>query len=203
MFVVIQPKFKFGDKFHGNMPEITDHAVARARERFNPSKKGTRQWVQDHLLESKYVNTIQDGVGNWSNLFVHDNVLIAITTDNKQIKTVMTNGTEDESKASKGLQTRKEMLSHKIEKIIRVEIKKTQKKFKSTVHNNNLFMAELDIERAELRLKLLRARSEANKNAYKARIKAINERIDELNNEIEQVNAENRQVAHSVALYMR
>jgi prefoldin subunit 5 len=64
-------------------------------------------------------------------------------------------------------------------------------------------MAELDIERAELRLKLLRARSVSRKNAYKARIQAINDRIDELNSEIEQVNAENRQVAHSVAFYMR
>ncbi|MBG9736503.1 hypothetical protein ABD86_25475, partial [Paenibacillus alvei] len=90
----------------------------------------------------------------------------------------------------------------KIEAIVFRELRKAQRLESVTERKHRLTKAELNVERAQLLLKIERARSESTKLACNARINAIDEYIAQLDAEFTKILKEKSAIAKSAIAFI-
>lgn len=168
---------------------ISQHAIDRAVERFGIKRNLADNWIRTNLNKAKFISETISEDGNPARLFAYDRVVFILEAVENRVITIYKPKAPSE-------------ISSKITKLLNRELARFETAERKVERRNTLYKAELEVEIAELNLRLLRARSESKKMALKARIQAIQLRIDELDNEIIEVKREKTAVARGVAAYV-
>lgn len=180
------------------MYDVTEHAIQRAVERLGISKEHARNHLIN-IMQSAYYHGSTPYAKGVRKLYDHvkSKTRIVVSDDNSTIITVykfpeIYEATTEFPK----------FVQEKVAKVVQRELKRFESTERKVERRNTLYKAELEVEIAELNLRLLRARSESKKMALKARIQAIQLRIDELDNEIIEVKRKKSIIAKGVAAYV-
>jgi hypothetical protein len=161
-----------------NNVSLTQHATSRIRERFGVKKRSAAQsWADRHMAKAQYIANVTDKNGVESRMFVSGNISFILDAKADKIITVC-----DVSNDYHAIQ--KAEMKRKVSAFVRAEIdaikataQRSERKFSRT-------QAELQLELAERKLELLRARAPHRKLALQARINALQARADDMDAEI-------------------
>lgn len=178
-------------KFSGKIEGVSTHACEKATERFNVKPSQAEEWIRRNVKQSIYVNILYGDKGSAepSRLYVHKGIGFVLASESNVVKTVM----EPHSYYS---------IQDRVYGIVRSKLRQATEHERKVTRRNNVMKAELNVERAEIDLRLLRARSSGRINALGARRTAITERIAELDDEIREVRHQSTLVARGVAQYV-
>lgn len=168
---------------------VTQHAIDRAVERFGVKRQLAESWIRTNLNKAKFIADIVESNGRDGRLFVNEGIAFIIEKADTRVITVYKPNVPA-------------ALYDKVATIVQRELAKSERQERSIERRNTLIKAELRIELAELNLRLLRARSQATKNAVTGRIRAVELRIAELDAEIDEVRRNKSKVARGVAAYL-
>ena len=168
---------------------ISQHALDRAVERFGIRRNIADNWIRTNLNKAKFISETISEDGNPARLFAHDRIVFILEAVENRVITIYK-------------PTAPTSISGKIAKLLNRELSRFESEERKIERRNTLYKAEIEIEVAELKLRLLRARSESKKMALKARILALTEHISDLDNEIIEVKREKTAVARGVAAYL-
>lgn len=169
---------------------VTAHAVEEAVKDFRVPRKTAEEWVRSNFRKSRFIANIISGEGKPTRLFVHDRVIFALAPDEDRVITVYP------------ADQRRPTIRAKVEAMVIRELNAIERKERILERKITLTKAELDVEKAQIKLRMLRARSEATRLACQARINAIDEYYTQLDADLLAVKHEKRAIAKTVAAYI-
>jgi hypothetical protein len=172
--------------------KFTNHALQRAKERFNKSPKEAIPYFRSVLKEAKYIGIIEDSESNKSGqLFANKRIAIHLSMDCNAVLTVYKADTVTyEPLKDKVLELHKKKFNH-----CTITERAKQKRL-------DMLKLETEVEIAECKLRLHKTKSNAVKLACEARIKAIKQSLLEYQHEIEELQSEKRRIARSMISVM-
>ena len=180
---------EFGEKFTGQA-YITLHAQDEAVKKFGVRPKHAEEWVRSKLSKARFISDILSEDGNLCRLYATERISIVLDMRENKVVTVYPRHRAPES------------LRQRIESMIAKELRKLKRHETALERKYRLPKAELEVEKAELNLRLLKTKSEAVKLACQARINAIDQRIAEMDEEIENARIKRSTFAKGVAMYV-
>jgi hypothetical protein len=171
--------------------KFTDHALQRAKERFNKNSKDAQTYFKGILKISKYVGIIEDGNSKPNQLFAYNKIAIILSMDCKMVRTVFKADTITyDPLKNKVLELHKKKFNHYL-----IKERALQKRL-------NQLELESQVEIAECNLRKYKTKSQAVKNACEARIKAVEQTIQEYTLDIQNLQTEKRRIARSMISVM-
>jgi hypothetical protein len=173
--------------------KLSNHALQRLEQRFFApnSTKQAEDWVVAKLKHAKFLGIQIDERGNPGRFFVAKGVTLVLDQDVDHVVTIMS-----PSNAHKG------RYHKKVTDLVLAEFAKSERKLTRDSRRNEVITAELELEKAQLGVMLVRAKSEARKMALQARINAVQMRIDELPGERFEIKRELARYAQGVTAYV-
>ncbi|ATO50991.1 hypothetical protein BrL25_18960 [Brevibacillus laterosporus DSM 25] len=170
---------------------VRKHAIQRARERFGIETESAAQWLADKFTQSTFVANTKDSKGNIGRLFSCDGVSLCVDIGRDIIRTVFPGAISCPN------------LYRKFSEIVSKEMRKIDRSIRVAERKATITKAQLNCEKSELELRMLKTRSVAVKLACQARINAINEYFTQIDADIEKLIARKSLVAKSVVAYAR
>ncbi|NGQ95455.1 hypothetical protein G3578_09845 [Brevibacillus sp. SYP-B805] len=168
---------------------VTQHAIDEAVRDFRVPRQTAEEWVRLNFRKARFIANIISGEGKPTRLFGYNGIAFAVDPHEDCVITVYP-------------ATPKASVRDKIHEMVTRDLRKIERKESILERRIALTKADLDIEKAALQLRLLRARSLATKLACQARINAINEYFTQLDADLLAVKNEKRAVAKTVVAYM-
>jgi DNA integrity scanning protein DisA with diadenylate cyclase activity len=170
--------------------QLTKHAQERIAQRFGiTGETEAVNWINHIMEHAKFVANTVDETGQEARMFAHKGKSILLDKNKNLVLTVF--------KPRRVIEIRK-----KVTKFLEKEMEKNQNKIRAEVRKLERYQAELELEKAQLKLELLRARSLPKQLAIQARINAIQSRIDELPREIHEIKRRGTKLSEGVAAYV-
>lgn len=172
--------------------KFSNHAIMRAKERFNKNQKEAIPYFRSVLKQAKYIGVIEDSDNNRSGqLFAYKRMAIHLSMDCKTVLTVYKADTVTyEPLKDKVMELHKKKFNHCV-----IKERAKQKRLEQ-------LKLESEVEIAECKLRQHKTRSIAVKNACAARINAIKQSLVEYQHEIDEIQIEKRRVARSMISVM-
>jgi hypothetical protein len=171
---------------------MSQHAIKRAKERFNIEPKRASSYFRSVLEKAKYVGVIEDSENHKSGrLFAFNRIAIHLSMDCKTIMTVYKADTVTyDPLKDKVLELHKKKFNHCV-----ITERAKQKRLEQ-------LKLESEVEIAQCQLRGYKTKSIAVKNACEARILAIKQSLVEYQHEIDEIQVEKRRVARSMISVM-
>ncbi|MGG0793129.1 hypothetical protein ABE137_03755 [Brevibacillus laterosporus] len=179
-------------RLNGRRLCITKHAIEEATKDFGIEPRKAASWVAETAKKAEYISHVIGIDKKHGHLYGYNRACFIVRESAANTLTVVT---VHPAKP-------RAVIRNKVETLLSRELRKMETQERTLHRKITLIKAELEIEKAELNLRLLRARSESKKLAYKARIKAINEYFTQLDGDLLAVKHDKRGVAKSIAAYM-
>jgi hypothetical protein len=172
--------------------KFSNHAIMRAKERFNMHQKDAIPYFRSILKQSKYIGVIEDSDNNRSGqLFAYKRMAIHLSMDCKTVLTVYKADTVTyEPLKDKVLELHKKRFNH-----CTITERAKQKRLEQ-------LKLESEVEIAECKLRQYKTKSTAVRNACEARILAIKQSLLEYQHDIEELQSEKRRIARSMISVM-
>jgi hypothetical protein len=171
--------------------KFTDHALQRAKERFNKNGKDAQSYFRSVLEKAKYVGVIEDEHSHPCQLFAFNKIAIILSIDFKRVVTVYKADTVTyDPLKDKVLELHKKKFNH-----YSIKERALQKRL-------DQLKLESQVEIAQCKLRKYKTKSDAVKIACDARIKAIEQTIQEYILDIQNLQTEKRRVARSMISVM-
>lgn len=177
------------DVFTGKIA-VTQHAIDEAVKDFRVSRKYAEEWIRSNLRKARFIAQVVGEDGNHGRLFGFQRITFVLAANENTVITVYPRHHVTPT------------LREKVESIVFRELHKIERLESVTERKHRLIKAELNVEVAQLLLKMERARKESTKLACAARIAAINEYFAQLDEELTQVLKEKAAIAKSVIAYV-
>ncbi|TVY09835.1 hypothetical protein FPZ49_10695 [Paenibacillus cremeus] len=175
--------------------QVTEHAVKRAKERFNRrDRNDVLNFCKAHLGAAQYIGktTSDNGEGL---MFSRHGVMIVLSEDLSKVITLM----EIENRSHIARTEPNTPLYKKLKSLYETEIRKLERSEKSCNKKVDYIKAELNVELSQLNLKLLKTRSESIRCACKARINAIETYIKDKESELCNIQSEKKKIIKALA----
>lgn len=169
---------------------VTQHAIDEAVKDFRVPRQTAEEWIRSNLRKARFIADIISAEGRPTRLFGYNRIVFALAPVENCVITVYP------------ADQRRPTIREKVETLVTRELRAIERRERVMERRIALTKAELDVERAQLNLRILRARSPATKLACQARINAINEYYAQLDADLLAVKHEKRAVAKTVAAYL-
>lgn len=169
---------------------VTQHAIEEAVKDFRVNRKLADEWIRSNLRKARFIAAVIGEDGNPGRLFGYQRITFVLAAEENVVITVYPRHHATPT------------MRQKVETIVFRELRKVERLESVTERKHRLRKAELNVERAQLLLKIERARSESTKMACQARINAIDDYFAELDAELTGIKHTKRSVAKSVIAYV-
>ncbi|PPA87936.1 hypothetical protein C4A76_10700 [Brevibacillus laterosporus] len=170
---------------------ITDHAIEEATKDFGIEPKRAASWIAETVKKAAYISHVIGIDRKHGHLYGYRRACFIVRETDKTLTVVTVHPAKPRA-----------AIRDKVDSLLSRELRKIETQERNLKRKITLIKAELSIEKAELNLRYLRARSESKKLAYKARIRAIDEYFTQLDADLLSVKHDKRGVAKSIAAYM-
>ncbi|MCR8843128.1 hypothetical protein NQ117_05500 [Paenibacillus sp. SC116] len=169
---------------------VSHHACDEAVKDFRVNRKLADEWIRSNLRKAKFIANIVSDELKPRRLFGFQRIAFILEPDNDHVITVHPRNHSVND------------LKRKIETIAFRELRKAERLESVTERKHRLAKAELNVEIAQLHLKMERARKESTKLACLARINAINEYFAQLDTEFTRIIKDKAALAKSIVAYV-
>ncbi|MBG9736467.1 hypothetical protein [Paenibacillus alvei] len=169
---------------------VSSHAIDEAVKDFRVNRKVADEWIRSNLRKARFIADIVSDELKPRRLYGFQRIAFILEVDRNHVITVHPRHHSVTE------------LKRKIEAIVFRELRKAQRLESVTERKHRLTKAELNVERAQLLLKIERARSESTKLACNARINAIDEYIAQLDAEFTKILKEKSAIAKSAIAFI-
>jgi hypothetical protein len=164
---------------------LTNHAHERATERFGLKDRAQATgFFREKLRTAGRLGEVIAADGNDAVLYANEGVAIYLSPDLEKVITVCIHNP-----------FKYNPLKDKVQLLYSKELRKISRTEKAQVRRVKHTKAELEIELAELNLRLLRTKSKAVKTSCEARIMAIKNHLHELEKELKGIQDSKRQIS--------
>ncbi|WP_338461636.1 hypothetical protein V5G20_17995 [Brevibacillus borstelensis] len=171
---------------------VTDHAAEEAVKDFGIEPSRAASWVAETARKAMFISGRVMGFDRkHSDMYGYNRICFIVRANEKAVTIVTV------YPARPGA-----TLRDRVENLLARELRKVESAETKLRRRNERIKAEFNVEIAILKLKMLRARSEATRLACQARINAINEYFTQLDADLLAVKHEKRAVAKTVAAYL-
>lgn len=167
--------------------KMTKHAFQRAEERFHMNKDTALPYFRSVLKSAKEIGVQTANNGGEAILFAKDRIGIYVSTDYKEIRTVIKRDT-----------ITYEPIKAKVAELHAKEIRKITRKEYTCKKRLQDEIYEINVKKAELELRKHKSRSKSVKMACQANINALNIYIKEKEDEINQIRNIKKQIEKSM-----
>lgn len=167
--------------------KMTPHALKRAKERFNMDQSIAQGYFKGLLPKAKRIGLQTAKDGGQSILYANGRVGIYVSTDHKEIKTVLKQDVVSF-----------EPIKAKVAELHAKEFRKLTRKENAQEKRLQDSIFEVNAEVASLELRKHKTRSQAVKIACQAKINALKIHINEMKEELAHLKDVKRQIARSM-----
>ncbi|TPG88124.1 hypothetical protein EEL32_10185 [Brevibacillus laterosporus] len=178
-------------RLNGKRLRITDHAAEEATKDFGIERRRAASWVAENAKKAVYISHVMGADKKHSYFYGYRRACFIVRETGKALTVVTVHPAKPRA-----------AIRDKVDSLLSRELRKIETQERNLKRKITLIKAELSIEKAELNLRYLRARSESKKLAYKARIRAIDEYFTQLDADLLSVKHDKRGVAKSIVAYM-
>lgn len=168
---------------------VCQHAVDRAIDRFGIKHNVAEDWVRNNLKKAKFIAITLNDKGQTTRLYAHNRIGFVLAAEENIVITLYSPNVPP-------------TMYEKVSKMVERELAKLETNERKVTRRNTIMKAELNVEIAEHKLRLMRARAESTKMAINARLAAIEERIAELDAEIVEAKRAKTIIAKGAAAYL-
>lgn len=168
------------------------HAIKRAKERFGClTDEDANNFCKSRLGSSTYLGEFCDRFYQRSHMFVtHDGVCVYVSMDLKTVKTLFKG---DDGKP------RTDPISDKIKKLYFIELNKLNRLGRSSSRKLLKSRLELNIEKANLEMKIHKTRSNNVKEICQERINEIEKHLNDLTEEVKSIETNRMRLSRVIA----
>lgn len=159
---------------------VSHHANKRIIERFGVKADGVVAWINTTMANATFVSNSYADDGNEARMFASGKILVFADLVENHVMSVRSAYMKDYAK-------------DRIAKLAEKELRKRQVSGLEYEREKVRLMSELESEKIELKLALLKVRSDAKSSALTARLNAVEMRIREVMAEIKQ---KRREITH-------
>jgi len=169
---------------------VTQHAIDEAVRDFRVPRQTAEEWIRSNFRKATFIANIISAEGKPTRMFACNRIIFAVAPDEDRVITVYPANQQ------------RPYIREKVSALVTRELRKIERRERIMERRITLTKAELEVEKAALQLRMLRARSEATRLACQARINAINEYYTQLDGDLRAIRDEKRAVAKTVAAYL-
>lgn len=169
---------------------VSQHAIDEAVKDFRVNRKLAEEWIRSNLRKARFIAAVVGEDGKSVRLFGSQRIAFVLDANENHVITVYPRHHVTPT------------LRQKVETIVFRELRKVERLESVTERKHRLLKAEMNVERAQLHLKMERARSESTKLACQARINAIDAYFEQLDEEFGRIRKDKAVIAKSVIAYV-
>lgn len=177
------------EQFRGKIT-VSQHAMDEAVRDFRVNHKLADEWIRSNLRKARFIAVAVGEKGNTVRLFGFQRIAFVLDKSENHVITVYPRHHATS------------ILKQKVEMVVFRELQKMEKLESATERKHRLLKAEMNVERAQLLLKLERVRSEDLRLAYQARVRAIDESIQQLDEDFMKIRKDKAAIAKSIIAYI-
>lgn len=170
--------------------EVTNHAIERARQRFNIPHKQAEKWIRDNLRKAQYLGITEDEGGKVTRLFGHNRIAITLDVEKNVVITVYERVKSPDS------------LRKAVTTAIQTELAKMDRAIERKETQVERTKADLYSEIGELMKQRQRTKSQSKKLALTAFINALHEHFNVLDGDIAEVQREQSKLRKGLVAYV-
>lgn len=173
--------------------KTTRHAIAQVVDRFGIEESKASNWLTEQVSRAKFITMTESERGQ-TRMFSKDGNVFILDEVNDVVITAYPSDARREVEAKE--------LHELVTRSVMREFRRFEKQAEKLVRRNTITVAKIDLEIAELQLKILRARIGDKINEMKQRCETLNVTKEKLELEITEVKRKKKQMARGVALYV-
>lgn len=170
--------------------EVTNHAIERARQRFNIPHKQAEKWIRDNLRKAQYLGITEEEGGNKARLFGWNRIAIVVDLTETKVVTVY-----EKTKSTASVRDA-------VTAAIQTELAKMERAIERKETQVERTKADLYSEIGELMKQRQRTRSQSKKLALTAFINALHEHFNVLDGDIAEVQREQSKLRKGLVAYV-
>ena len=173
--------------------KTTRHAISQVVDRFGIEESKASHWITEQVLKAKFITMTESDRGQTRMFSKDGNVFIL-----DEVKDVVITAYPSDARR----EVEAKALHDVVSRTVMREFRKIERQSDQLVRRNTVRIAKIELEVAELRLKLLRARAEERITEFKTKLYELAALKHLLESEIEEAKRVKKQTARGVALYV-